>query len=365
MVDKCTRVAELAAMIEGLDSLWPSNPPEAALPNLDLLDTIHEVIALRCVWCVKMYEGIALEVRRVMRGRRDDDPNVIDPDEVSATYPAALNRRSIVIGIIGCGGVGRAVFEACLRSGYLPQHIMISTRQPDRVNDLARRGASVGFNNGRVAQMSDVVFLCCPPSASNMVANEMQSNLDPSSMVVSVWAGVSLGKVKQLMKSEASTRLQIDVAGVTVACEACPVDRDPDGLVRLRTPEIANFRASLALRVTEAHIDDVNALSDAVIAAMVGHNIGEPEMEAARTVGETQEAQHAAARLKCEQLFEKYWRYELAEMVGGEGIPSAKDVKATWNAVMNPTADDSKATVASKAAADAQASVASTAIGGL
>lgn len=328
-------VVRLASMLRGLDVFWSPESPDArteTIPCPDQLDTIHAVIALRCAFCARMYQGVALEARGVVRARREADPDIIDLSEVSAKYPAALNRYPrISIGIIGGGMVGRAVLDAVLRHvpGAKAADVMISTRQPERMKDIAALGAFVGFNNGKVAEMADVIFLCCPPSAAPAIAAEMSTKLAKTSLVVSVMSGVSVMKVRQLMKSTACARVHIDADAIRNAViDSSPT---PDGFALLRPlgPKVDQFRIELATCDYGEHLEEMGDLSEAIVGSLLGHNLGVAEAEVARAAGSSVEEQRRVAKTICLELFEPYWQHDLI----GDDDPSLqnRDLFATWN----------------------------------
>ena len=330
-------VAELADMMEGLGTLWPSVPPQAALPSPYLLDTLHQLLAFRCCFCVELYRGVALEARKVMRIRREEDPDIIDLEETSAKYPAAINRRRIMVGVVGGGCVGRAVLQELLRSGRIePQDIMVSTRQPDRLQDISSRGVFVGFNNAKIAQLCDVVFLCCPMSAAPTVAGEMSPKLSGSTLIVSVMSGSTLPKLKQLMKTESCTTISVNVQSVVESLAANPdvVEFDHEAFLRLVTPNLREFQSELALHSLLSHPQDIDGLSLGIVEATLAHNVAAPEIEASRVVGETVEVQRETAIRKCQSLFESHWEHDPLPPGSPADAEAPRNVESTWRSLM-------------------------------
>ncbi|OQR94496.1 hypothetical protein ACHHYP_01263 [Achlya hypogyna] len=104
------------------------------------------------------------------------------------------------VGIIGGGRVGVEIAQTLLRAEWSPEHLTISTRQPQDPRWMSRIDEAVTryHDNAKLAADSDILILAMPPSQLTSVGIQIKHSLSqPSSrkIVVSVLAGVELDKI--------------------------------------------------------------------------------------------------------------------------------------------------------------------------
>ena len=86
-----------------------------------------------------------------------------------------------------------------------PDMILISTRQPDLLEEFISQGVKCRFDNVWVANNSDVIFLACLPCHLSPVVNDLyRSSISRANLLVSLLAGVSSARVRRSLSFRAN-----------------------------------------------------------------------------------------------------------------------------------------------------------------
>eukprot|EP00062_Callorhinchus_milii_P023809 gi/632983042/ref/XP_007908452.1/ PREDICTED: NADP-dependent oxidoreductase domain-containing protein 1 [Callorhinchus milii] len=115
-----------------------------------------------------------------------------------------IHKGSLRVGIVGCGQFGnQLVMSLLLLTDLTPHDIFISTRRPEKLDDLQALGVQCFYDNRRVAGSVDLLFLCCLPCHLLKVATEIRGNVHPFCVVYSLVTGVSILRLKQVLEHSA------------------------------------------------------------------------------------------------------------------------------------------------------------------
>lgn len=109
------------------------------------------------------------------------------------------------VGFIGTGNMGRILIEAFIRARALkPGQIHASNRTFAKAVDLAKTypGLNVYPGNGRVAQKSDLLFLCVKPLEYKTVIEEIAQNIREEQIVISITSPVSIADLESRLKGK-------------------------------------------------------------------------------------------------------------------------------------------------------------------
>ncbi|XP_015273827.1 PREDICTED: NADP-dependent oxidoreductase domain-containing protein 1 [Gekko japonicus] len=118
-----------------------------------------------------------------------------------------ISLRSLKIGIIGGGHIGKQLARVLLELGGFPgKNIQISTRWPETLLEFQALGVDCFYNNRKLVGWADVVFLCCLPSHLPYICSEVHKELKQSSIVYSLVSAIPLPRLKQLISSNAVLR---------------------------------------------------------------------------------------------------------------------------------------------------------------
>jgi len=90
----------------------------------------------------------------------------------------APKRDPLLVGIIGCGRLGKQLASTLLKfSDVHPEELFLSTRRPETLSALQIKGVHCGFDNAKVCSSVHLLFICCLPSQLQTVAKEIKGHL--------------------------------------------------------------------------------------------------------------------------------------------------------------------------------------------
>ncbi|XP_031559285.1 NADP-dependent oxidoreductase domain-containing protein 1-like [Actinia tenebrosa] len=111
----------------------------------------------------------------------------------------APKRDPLLVGIIGCGRLGKQLTNTLLKySDVHPEEIFISTRRPETLSALQSRGVHCGFDNVKVASAVHILFIACLPSQFSTVAKEIKGHL--SCPVYVLTGAIPLARICQILE---------------------------------------------------------------------------------------------------------------------------------------------------------------------
>ncbi|WP_202080715.1 late competence protein ComER [Caldalkalibacillus salinus] len=109
------------------------------------------------------------------------------------------------VGFIGTGSMGRILIESFIESkALLPSQIHASNRTFSKVKSLAQTytGLHAYPSNTRVAQRSDLVFLCIKPLEFKNVIDDIAPYLHEKQLVVSITSPVDIKDLQELLPTK-------------------------------------------------------------------------------------------------------------------------------------------------------------------
>ncbi|KAK3701858.1 hypothetical protein QZH41_019585 [Actinostola sp. cb2023] len=111
----------------------------------------------------------------------------------------APKRDPLLVGVIGCGRVGKQLANTLLKySDVQPEELLISTRRPETLSALQARGVHCGFDNVKVCSTVDLLFIACLPSQFATVAKEIKGHL--SCPVYILTGAIPLARIRQILE---------------------------------------------------------------------------------------------------------------------------------------------------------------------
>ncbi|AIG63590.1 pyrroline-5-carboxylate reductase [Corynebacterium atypicum] len=170
------------------------------------------------------------------------------------------------IAVIGGGQIGQALISGLIASGTDPNQITVTNRRAEHAEELAARfNVNALTDNLEAVTGADAVFLCVHPGqiveVSQQIAETVSDN-EPSSIVVSMAAGISLDAMQQALgagtpavRAMPNTPMTVG-KGVSAIAPGRYVDADQMALVR----EILECTGRV-VEVQESDLDAVTALA--------------------------------------------------------------------------------------------------------
>lgn len=111
----------------------------------------------------------------------------------------APKRDALLVGIIGCGRLGKQLANTLLKfSDVHPEELFLSTRRPETLSALQGKGVHCGFDNVKVCSTVHILFICCLPSQLPTVAKEIKGHL--TCPVYVLVGGTPLSRICQLLE---------------------------------------------------------------------------------------------------------------------------------------------------------------------
>jgi len=108
------------------------------------------------------------------------------------------------VGFVGSGNMGEALIKGLLH-GHLcrPDQIIGSDIRPERQKAIKEAyGVNVTASNGEVVKKSDIIVLAVKPQILKRVVQEVAKSLQPSQLIISIAAGVSMEAIESCAKKE-------------------------------------------------------------------------------------------------------------------------------------------------------------------
>lgn len=119
----------------------------------------------------------------------------------SAGAAAAAGAKEPRVGFIGAGNMATALVRGLVGQGMLPpSSIWVSSPSGPR-KAVVETGVHCCKDNATVAQNSDVIILAVKPYVMQAALESMRGDLRPSTLVVSVAAGISIAQLQGMLSS--------------------------------------------------------------------------------------------------------------------------------------------------------------------
>ncbi|WP_375425918.1 pyrroline-5-carboxylate reductase [uncultured Friedmanniella sp.] len=201
------------------------------------------------------------------------------------------------LAVLGAGVMGETVLSGLLRAGWSSDQIVATDRREERQRELTDRYGIVMLDNLAAAAWADTVVLVVKPQDMTELLAEISAALTPTSLVVSLAAGVDLATIEgglpqgtAVVRVMANTPAQVDEGMAAISGGAHASDAH---LERVTEILIATGRV---VTVPERYLDAVTALSGSgpaylffVVEAMIeaGVHLGLPRDTATELVVQT------------------------------------------------------------------------------
>ncbi|CAI2370587.1 unnamed protein product [Moneuplotes crassus] len=178
-------------------------------------EVARNIIMLQCLYFVKVYRDLLKYKLSYARNRAKE----ADPKNSELQYDEDVDYDlvDLKIGIIGCGQVGTMILTKLLEAipHFRGIKIFVSTRQPDLLNEFKEEfKIEAEFNNEKIAEMCDIIFLCCLPFQGDIVLREIRGILHDRNVeatkdkalnrpvLISTLAAVGIPKLKLMATEE-------------------------------------------------------------------------------------------------------------------------------------------------------------------
>lgn len=101
------------------------------------------------------------------------------------------------IGIIGCGNIGSILVDSVVASRiYPPSSVYVSDVRKEQTKKLKKTLRVVPADNRTIAEKANVIIIAVKPNKVKDVLSEISALLTPSTLLVSIAAGISIKSIE-------------------------------------------------------------------------------------------------------------------------------------------------------------------------
>ena len=167
-----------------------------------------------------------------------------------------------IVAILGAGVMGSTLLSGLIRAGRDAAELVITGRQVDRVEELARRYGVRAMSNPDAAQAGDTLVLVVKPQDMAGLLAEITGQVRPGTLVVSLAAGITTGFLEErLPAGTAVVRVMPNTPALVDEGMAAISGGKQCDEVHLREAEELLRSCGKVLRIAEKHLDAVTAIS--------------------------------------------------------------------------------------------------------
>lgn len=107
------------------------------------------------------------------------------------------------LGIIGVGNMGEAIVKGLLKKGLLKSdEIVIYDKFKEKSKKVSETyGVGITNSNSQLTKLSEIIILAVKPQDLENTINEIKENLTEEKILISILAGVSIKKIKDLLNN--------------------------------------------------------------------------------------------------------------------------------------------------------------------
>ncbi|MDT0269580.1 pyrroline-5-carboxylate reductase [Streptomyces sp. DSM 44915] len=100
------------------------------------------------------------------------------------------------IAVVGAGKIGEALLAGLLRAGRTPADVLVTTRRPERAQELRSRHGVVAVGNAEAAKAADTLILAVKPQDLPALLDEISPHTSADRLVISAAAGITTASVE-------------------------------------------------------------------------------------------------------------------------------------------------------------------------
>jgi len=117
--------------------------------------------------------------------------------------PAELNKEEMInyrVSIIGCGNIGISLLQGLLKQQIIPaKNITATRRNIEELAQLKESGVRLMSDNIEAIKGSDLIVIAVKPYNIIGVLEELKEHLNPSQLLISITAGVTISKIRDVI----------------------------------------------------------------------------------------------------------------------------------------------------------------------
>ncbi|AEW94956.1 MULTISPECIES: pyrroline-5-carboxylate reductase [Streptomycetaceae] len=94
------------------------------------------------------------------------------------------------VAVLGAGKIGEALLSGMIRAGWSPSDLLVTTRRPERAEELRARYGVEAVGNAEAAKAADTLIVTVKPQDMSALLDELAPHVPADRLVISAAAGV-------------------------------------------------------------------------------------------------------------------------------------------------------------------------------
>ncbi|MEV6107855.1 pyrroline-5-carboxylate reductase [Streptomyces sp. NPDC051940] len=94
------------------------------------------------------------------------------------------------VAVLGAGKIGEALLSGMIRAGWSPKDLLVTTRRPERAEELRTRYGVEAVSNTEAVKRADTLILAVKPQDMSTLLRELAQDLPADRLVISAAAGI-------------------------------------------------------------------------------------------------------------------------------------------------------------------------------
>lgn len=166
------------------------------------------------------------------------------------------------LAVVGAGKLGEALLAGLLRAGRSPQDLMVTTRRPERAEELCKRYGVAAVTNAEAVEAASILLITVKPQDIEGLLEELAPVVTLDKLVVSVVAGIPTAMIQRRLGDDVpvvrvmtNTPVLVDEAMSAISAGSHATEAHLVATEHIFAP------VGKVLRVPESQQDAVTALS--------------------------------------------------------------------------------------------------------
>ncbi|MGW1816246.1 pyrroline-5-carboxylate reductase [Streptomyces sp. NPDC002125] len=100
------------------------------------------------------------------------------------------------VAVLGTGKIGEALLSGMIRAGWRAPDLLVTTRRPERAEELRARYGVQTVTNAEAAKNADILILAVKPQDMGTLLDELAPHIAADRLVISAAAGITTGFIE-------------------------------------------------------------------------------------------------------------------------------------------------------------------------
>ncbi|MFE3825005.1 pyrroline-5-carboxylate reductase [Streptomyces sp. NPDC059092] len=101
------------------------------------------------------------------------------------------------VAVLGTGKIGEALLSGMIRAGWRASDLLVTTRRPDRAEELRDRYGVEPVTNADAAKSADILILAVKPQDMGTLLDELTPHLTADRLIISAAAGIPTAFIEE------------------------------------------------------------------------------------------------------------------------------------------------------------------------